>query len=316
MKQINNGAYPTMITPYNKDKSVDYKAAEALVEYFWEQGCDGIFAVCLSSEIFKLSLEERIKLAEVTKRTADRLASKDKSRAPMSVVASGHVSDGFQDQITELGAIAATGVDAVVLISNRFDIGMEGFDKWKSDAQRVLDSLDDSLTLGIYECPVPYKRVLDADILKWVADSGRFSFIKDTCCDAKIISERLEILKGSDIKLFNAHTGTLLETLRDGAVGYCGVMANYIPKPFVKLCQCYNDDAFLAEYLQAFLTYAQISERMTYPISAKYYLNEFEGVKMTPLCRTKEQSEFDERYKVFLSQLHMEVNSLIKNKLV
>lgn len=313
MKAINSGAYPTMITPYNNDKSVDFGAAAALVEWFWEQGCDGIFAACLSSEIFTLSLNERVKLADITKRTADKLAARDKTRARMSIVASGHVSDNFKEQVGELNVIAYTGVDAVVLISNRFDIENTGFEKWKQDAEKMLECLPESVNLGLYECPHPYKRALDVDILKWLAESKRFSFIKDTCCNAAEIEKRLALLKGSGIKLFNADASTLLKSVRDGGDGYCGVMANYMPKPFVKLCQCYREDPWLAEYLQAFLTYAQSTEGMGYPISAKYYLNTFEKVAMTQLSRTADESILTERYKSGMAQLHSELCALSEN---
>lgn len=54
--------FTTMITPYNSDGSVDYKTAEKYVDWYFENGLNGIFAVCQSSEIFYLSLEERVKL--------------------------------------------------------------------------------------------------------------------------------------------------------------------------------------------------------------------------------------------------------------
>ncbi|MBQ7347082.1 MAG: dihydrodipicolinate synthase family protein [Clostridia bacterium] len=316
MKNIRSGAYPVMITPYNKDMSVDYSAAEALVEWYWEQGCDGIFAACLSSEIFELTLEERVKLSALTKRTADRLAKAEPRRTPMSVVASGHVSDAFDDQVKELNAIADTGVDAVVLISNRFDIANTGFDAWRTDAEHLLERLPSELALGIYECPAPYKRPLDADILRWIVQSKRFSFIKDTCCDADEIAKRLKLLNGSGVKLFNAHAGSLLQSLRDGGDGYCGVMANYMARPFVKLCACYRDDPWLADYLQAFLDFAATSEGMGYPISAKYYLDVFEKVPMTHLSRNKSESVLTDRYKTCLSQLRDSVESLHTNGLI
>lgn len=73
MNKINSGVYPTMITPYNKDGSVDLGAAEALVEWYWKRGCHGIFAVCMSSEMFKLTPKERILLVKTVKRKVDSL---------------------------------------------------------------------------------------------------------------------------------------------------------------------------------------------------------------------------------------------------
>ncbi len=97
MKTTDYGVFPTMITPYTTDGRVDYAAVEALVEWYWKEGCDGIFASCQSGEIWYLPEEDRVRLAKITKDTADRLAREDKSRAPMTVVASGHVSESRED---------------------------------------------------------------------------------------------------------------------------------------------------------------------------------------------------------------------------
>ena len=60
----NFGAYTTMITPYKENGEVDYDTARAYVRYYAENGLDGIFAVCQSSEIFYLTLEERMTLKD------------------------------------------------------------------------------------------------------------------------------------------------------------------------------------------------------------------------------------------------------------
>lgn len=101
----NTGAYPTMITPYNRDFSVDYGAVQTLVEWYYSKGCDGIFASCQSSEIHLLSLNDRVKLAETVRETADTLA---RGGRRMTVVASGHISDSFDEQVEELRAVAST----------------------------------------------------------------------------------------------------------------------------------------------------------------------------------------------------------------
>ena len=59
-------AFVTMITPYTSDGKVDYETAEKYVDWYFEAGLDGIFAVCQSSEIFWLSLEEKAKLNKTT----------------------------------------------------------------------------------------------------------------------------------------------------------------------------------------------------------------------------------------------------------
>ena len=46
--QIQNGVWPTMITPYTPDGKIDYAMVEKLVEWYIERGVAGIFAVCQS----------------------------------------------------------------------------------------------------------------------------------------------------------------------------------------------------------------------------------------------------------------------------
>ncbi len=282
------GVYPTMITPY-KNGAVDYPAVEALVEWYWKQGCDGIFADCQSSEILFLTLEERIQVLRAVLKKTDELAKADPTRERMMIVASGHVSDAFEDQVKELNAIAAEGPDALILISNRMDIENTSDEKWIADTERLIATLPPEMPLGVYECPKPYKRLLSEKMLRYCVESGRFNFVKDTCCDADLIAKRLEICRGSGLKIFNANAQTLLQCMKDGAHGYCGVMANFHPDLYVKLL---NSDfaSREASLLQDVLGLAAMIESLTYPCCAKYHLDRHEGISMEWTARSADVS--------------------------
>ena len=216
MKSIPNGVYPVMITPYTEENTIDWTAVDNIVEFYAQHGCQGIFAVCQSSEMFFLSEDERAELAaRVAKASAGR----------MCVVASGHISEKLEDQIRELKRVAASGVDAVVMISSRLAAPDEDDDVLIANMNAILEAIP-GITFGMYECPMPYKRLLSAKVLEAMAQTGRFAFIKDTCCDAGLIAERIRILDGR-IQLFNANAATMLETLRSGCAGFSGIMANY-----------------------------------------------------------------------------------------
>ena len=133
MKKTNfpEGIWPVMLTPFTEDNQVDYPALKELVEWYIKNGVDGLFAVCQSSEMFSLSLDERIKIAAKVKEYAA-------GRVP--VVASGHISDSIEGQIQELKEMAATGVDAVVLITNRMASSVESDDVWIANTARILDA--------------------------------------------------------------------------------------------------------------------------------------------------------------------------------
>lgn len=281
MKTISNGIYPVMITPYTADNRLDLEAVDRMVDFYAQAGCHGLFAVCQSSEMFYLSEDERVALAErVVKATAGR----------MSVVASGHISDAIEDQIRELGRIAATGVDGVVMVSNRLAKADESDDVFIANMNRILDALPD-VTFGMYECPYPYKRLLSDKVLEAMAASGRFAFIKDTCCDAELIARRIQLLNGR-IQLFNANCATLLDTLKSGAAGFSGIMANYHPDLLVWLYENWQKQPEKAQELMAALSVLSGTERACYPVCCKYHMG-LVGVPMEILSRSRDAAGFD-----------------------
>ncbi len=295
------GIFPTMLAAYTKEGALDTNGLESLVEWYWKKGCDGIFAACHSSEIHWLSLEERVLFVTTVMNKTRALAAADQSRPPMHVVASGHVSDRLEDQVKELTAIAETGVEAVILITNRMDIANTTDDAWIRDLDTLIERLPADVSLGLYECPTPYKRLLTPRMLQAARDTGRFAFIKDTCCDPDMLRERLEILKGSELGLYNANAQTLLATWRMGADGYSSVMANFHPEIYKWLFDHQHHPQ--SELVQAFLSTAAFTEVLSYPATAKYYLREYEGVEIEPYSRVVDYTKVTPYQKGCLAQM-------------
>lgn len=281
MSKIASGIYPVMITPFTADNQVDYEAVDQMMEFYARGGCQGVFAVCQSSEMFCLTEEERVKLAaRVVKAAAGR----------MCVVASGHISDRMEDQIRELRRVSETGVDAVVMISNRLAGKDEPDEVLIQNMHRILDAIP-GVTFGMYECPYPYKRLLTPKVLEAMAETGRFTFIKDTCCDADLITRRIALLHGR-IQLFNANCATALETLQSGADGFSGIMANFHPDLLVWMYENYRQQPEKARQLSAMLSVMSMAEGCQHPIGAKYHMN-LVGVPMELRCRVKNADCFD-----------------------
>ncbi len=290
---INNGIYPTMITPY-KNGEIDYKNVERLVRYYKENGCKGIFAVCQSSEMNFLSLDERVKLAKSVVEFAD---------GEMNVVASGHCACSVNAQAEEINAICETGIDAFVLVSNRLDIHNQGDSVFIENAEMLLEKINKDIPLGVYECPMPYKRLLSERILNWCIKTDRFAFIKDTCCDPDMLTSRLNQLEGSGIKLFNANEQTFLHTLKNGGAGYSGIMANFHPALLVWLAEHFDSEPEKAEKLSDFLSMAAFTEGPAYPCTAKHYLG-FKGFDMDVFSRSSSPDRLTSYQKLVMEQLY------------
>lgn len=280
-KTIPDGVYPTMVTPFTEDNKIDYNAVEALIGWYAEKGVDGIFAICQSSEMFFLSFEERLELLRfVMKHTPKNI----------SVVASGHVADDLSQQIEEAKAFVQEGIDAYVFISNRFAGEDESDSIFLKNMEKAVGEIGD-ISFGIYECPYPYKRIMTPSVLKELASTGRFTFLKDTCCDPQMINEKLSAVEGMGLKIYNANSASLLETLKMGCAGFSGVMANFHPEIYSWLCKNYDKEPEKAKQVQAFLGFASLAECQMYPVNAKYYLS-LEGVPMGYACRSKDASGF------------------------
>lgn len=137
-KNFNNGVWPVMLTPFTDDNRVDYDSLEKLINWYIENGVAGLFADCQSSEMFFLSLEERVELARFIK---------EKAAGRVPVVASGHISDMIEDQAEELNAVAGTGVDAVILLTNRLAAEEESDEVWLENLKKLLALLPEDLAL-------------------------------------------------------------------------------------------------------------------------------------------------------------------------
>ena len=287
MNRITKGIWPTMITPFTEDNHIDFAAVSAMIDWYANNGCDGIFAVCQSSEMFFLSLEERVALAK---------ACVEQAGNRLEVIASGHISDDFEDQCREIEAVWATGVRAFVLVTNRLAKEDESDEVWIANAQKLVERFPD-VTFGLYECPYPYKRLLSDETLTYVAKSGRFAFLKDTCCDANLIAHRLDLIArntpagATPLGLYNANTMTLLESLQAGADGFCGVMGNLHPDLYAWLYANYKTQPEQAAVLQDSLTMLSSLEGQAYPACAKAHMQQ-DGIPITTHTRTIPASRF------------------------
>lgn len=256
------GIIPVMLTPFTEADAIDYAGLENLIEWYIANGADALFAVAQSSEMQFLSLDERVALACFVARQAA-------GRVP--VIASGHVSESREDQLTELTAIAATGVDGLVLVTNRFDPKGQGGAVFMDNLRYLLDALPAGLPLGLYECPAPFRRLLSDDELAFCAESGRFALLKDVSCDLETVKRRVALTKNSSLAIVNANAAIAFDAIRCGSAGFTGVFTNFHPDLYKWLLTDSAKHPALADDLAVYLALAAMAEPMGYPKLAKLY---------------------------------------------
>ena len=262
MSRMIEGVVPVMLTPMDKAGAIDWNGLDNLVDWYLEHRSDALFAVCQSSEMQKLALDERVALSR-------RVVELAGSRVP--VISSGHISTALDDQIAELTAIADTGIDALVLVTNRLDPENKGTESFRAHLDALLAALPSDLPLGLYECPAPYRRLLSDDEFKLCRDTGRFVVLKDVSCDLETVQRRVQMAQGSPFAVVNANAAIAFDAMRSGSKGFSGVFTNFHPDLYAELYQRRDEAGGEVEELKVFLALAAMAEGMGYPKLAKLY---------------------------------------------
>ena len=296
-KQMSIAFYPTILTPFTADNQIDYESLDRLIEYLFRNHSDGLFAVCQSSEMFFLSDQEKLTLAD---HCIDRC-----HRAKKKCVVSGHTHEHIEEQMIYLQKLEKLSPDAIILVTNRLASETESDDVLIANLQKIISQLNAETRLGLYECPHPYKRLLSEKVIDYVVKTGRFDFIKDTSCQIDIIRARLDQIASSTVKLYNANAATLMESLAAGAAGYSGVMLNFIPELFSLIKRYLNKAQAIdvmpplqyhvrsAGSIAEFVTMASVFEYQKYPVNAKHYLK-LKGIFENTKTRSVESDTLNE----------------------
>lgn len=257
MKTLPDGAYPVMLTPFRTDGAVDEEVLDRYTDWLLTHGSAGLFPVALSGEMYELDESERLSVA---RRVVERTAG----RAP---VLASVVEFGDAEAVASASArMAATGVDVVVLIASVLLAETEGEDVLREKVTTALGA-NPGVVFGIYECPVPYHRILTTDTVQWLAQTGRFVFFKETSHDVKLMADRVRVSKGTPLKVFNAGIETLVESLAVGVSGLSGWVVNVYPDLVRRIVEGGGGGAF--QGLQDELDYVERTMGPTYPASGK-----------------------------------------------
>lgn len=270
------GLWPVMLTAFHEDGRIDWRGMDALIDWYLATGAAGLFACCGSSEMYHLEPDERLALI-------DHVVQGVAGRVP--VVATGTFGGPLPMQAAFIQHVADTGVQAVVLMPNQL-VAATATDEALQQQLETLLALTAPITLGLYECPSPYHRLLSPALTQWAAQTGRFLYLKDTTCDPGAIRTKLDRLNGSQLRLYNANTQSALSSLQAGAAGLSPIAANCYPELFTWLCKNYATHPEEATALQQMLTLLEVNVSIQYPASAKLVLQQ-RGVPITTACRSR-----------------------------
>lgn len=271
------GFIPVMLTPFRDTGEVDYDALTEITEFYLASGAVGLFANCLSSEMYDLTPEERLGITRHVVQTAG---------GKVPVVATGSFGKSLPEMADFVKRIYDTGVEAVILITSLLAAESDSDDVLEANTFRLME-MTDQIPLGFYECPLPYKRILKPELLKRFLGSNRVIYHKDTCLDIELVREKIAASRGFHFGLYDAYLVHAVESLRAGSQGLSCIQGNFFPEVIVWVCENYDDPALKeqVEKVQRFLTDNMDVMHAVYPPVAKYFLRK-RGIGLSTFCRS------------------------------
>jgi len=289
---------PVMVTPYKQNGQIDYDGVSRLMDFYTAAGVKGFFANCASSEMYSLTPDERLSL---TRHVVKRV------NGAVSVVATGSFGETLEDKAEFAKKIYHTGINAVIMITSHFAKSEESDDVLIKNFEKFFN-LTDNIPMGTYECPSPYKRILTPYAFKYLLDSHRMVYHKDTTIDFDKVKAKIELAKNNRLEFYDACVANTMYSLQAGAKGMSAISGNFYPDILVWMCNNSTnpDKQEDVKYIQAQLTKTEDIIGQNYPLSAKYFLQKRgvpievkSRVSTSPLSAQQKQA-LDDTYKTML----------------
>lgn len=302
MNKAEKGFIPVMLTPFKDNGAVDFDGLTKLTELYLEAGAAGLFANCLSSEMFELSEEERLAVVKHVVKIAN---------GNVPVVATGTFGGAIAKQADFVKKIYDTKVEAVIGITGLLAEETDTDDVFEANVHELL-RLTDNVPMGFYECPVPYKRIISPKQLGALVATGRVTYHKDTCLDLDQIKEKIAVTSNaSNFGLYDAYMVHAVESLKAGSAGLSCIQGNYFPELLVWLCNNYNTNRLENEVAlaqQFFIDHMDVMHDV-YPTVAKYYLQK-RGLDISTFTRRIGIGEFNTQTKAKVDRLFQDYTNL------
>lgn len=207
------GVYPALITPFNKDGSMDYEALKENVAYYMSIGCAGVAFAGSSGEHAFLTREERAKGVEACKQ----------------VIGNGYVIAGAGAQSTDrtmemVNDVKNAGADAALILSpigNTTDDGMV----------KHFETLNEAgIPLVAYNHPAATGINITFELFERLIQIPNMVGMKETSGSLPLLAKILGKYSMDDITIFTGCDDLILPTCAVGLKAIILATANVAPK--------------------------------------------------------------------------------------
>mgnify|MGYP000942763020 FL=1 len=261
--------FTAMITPMNKDRSVNYRAAVDLAKRLGENGSDGVVLSGTTGESPTLSFEEKVKLfSEVT----------DALGGQVEIIA-GTGSNSTEDTIALTKAAENAGVDGIMLVTPYYNKpSQQGlFEHFKAVA------LQTSLPIMIYNVPGRTNSNILPETVAQLAKIDNIVAIKEASGNLEQVSV-LKTLVPDEFLIYSGDDALTLPILSVGGAGVVSVVSHLVGREIKAMISAFGAGK-TEEAMEIHLQLMPLFKAMfltTNPVPVKRAL-EFMGFETGPL---------------------------------
>ncbi|MFX0147446.1 MAG: 4-hydroxy-tetrahydrodipicolinate synthase [Candidatus Hodarchaeota archaeon] len=214
------GVMVALVTPFNKDESINEEQLRNLVNYLIEQGVNGLVPVGTTGEFVNMTFEERLEIIEI-------VVDEVNGRIP---VIAGTGETGTKLVIDATNKATDIGADAVLIVTPYY---LKPKSKGLYDHYFTIAEKTD-IPIVLYNIPACTGVELPWTVVEDLVDIENIVAIKDSSGDYKYFSAILE--KVSDkISVMIGWDENVLGALAGGAAGCILGSANVIPKFWLEI---------------------------------------------------------------------------------
>ncbi|RWR11933.1 4-hydroxy-tetrahydrodipicolinate synthase [Siminovitchia fortis] len=219
------GVYPVLVTPMHNDETVNWDGLKNNIEYFINQGVDGLAINGSTGEFVSLTKEERFKaVEEAVKQVAGRI--------PLIV---GTAAETTEEAIEYTQQAEKAGADAALLINSYYAHPKEEeiYEHFKAVAESV------SFPIMIYNNPFTSGVNISVEtILRTGRDVENITHVKESSGEIRNVRDISRQGKGF-IKTFCGADDMVLESFTVGAEGWISVAGNIAPRTSKEMYDAY-----------------------------------------------------------------------------
>ena len=221
--QALQGSLVALVTPFQKDGSVDYESLRRLIDWHIDQGTDGIVSVGTTGESATLNVNEHIDVIEFTANHVDK-------RVP---VIAGTGANSTQEAIDLSEESRRKGADHVLLVTPYYN---------KPNQKCLIahfEKIANSVSINQILYNVPSRTACDLlpESVEVLSKHKNIIGIKEAVDNMDRIKSLTNISKNNnDFLVFSGDDPTFMNALNNGAHGMISVAANIIPKSISDIC--------------------------------------------------------------------------------